>query len=313
MTEINYSVIIPHKNIPELLQRCIDSIPRRDDVQIIVVDDNSDPAKVDFENFPGKDDPYVELYFTKEGRGAGYARNVGLKYAKGKWLLFADADDFFNDNFTSYTDLYLNSDADIIFWDANSMECYTGKKATRNLSLTTHIHQKDSSKSEMWLRYIFGPPWCKMIRHQMVSEHAVVFDETPNHNDTMFSLLIGYHAKKIERNPFKLYCVTYREDSISSKTTIEKLKVRIRIDKKVSDFYKEHKLGLSVDGHFRALYEIKKQDKNVYKQEYNFLLKYYKRPFIEWNLMKIGLESNLKKICTPLLEIRRSYMRNKYK
>ena len=38
---INYSIIIPHKNIPNLLQRCLDSIPNREDVQIIVVDDNS--------------------------------------------------------------------------------------------------------------------------------------------------------------------------------------------------------------------------------------------------------------------------------
>ena len=85
---INYSIIIPHKNIPDLLQRCLNSIPRRTDIQIIVVDDNSDPKKVDFEHFPGVGEKCVEVYFTKEGKGAGYARNMGLKYAKGKWLLF---------------------------------------------------------------------------------------------------------------------------------------------------------------------------------------------------------------------------------
>ena len=49
---INYSVIIPHKNIPKLLQRCLDSIPVRDDLQVIVVDDNSDLDVVDFSHFP---------------------------------------------------------------------------------------------------------------------------------------------------------------------------------------------------------------------------------------------------------------------
>lgn len=34
-----YSIIIPHKNILKLLQRCLDSIPERDDVQVIIVDD----------------------------------------------------------------------------------------------------------------------------------------------------------------------------------------------------------------------------------------------------------------------------------
>ena len=50
---INYSIIIPHKNIPELLQRCLDSIPRRVDVQIFVVDDNSALVKVVFWHFAG--------------------------------------------------------------------------------------------------------------------------------------------------------------------------------------------------------------------------------------------------------------------
>ena len=52
MNEINFSIIIPHKNSADLLQYCLDSIPNRDDVQVIVVDDNSDADKVDFDHFP---------------------------------------------------------------------------------------------------------------------------------------------------------------------------------------------------------------------------------------------------------------------
>jgi len=99
---LNYSIIIPHKDIPDLLQRCLDSIPVRDDVEVIVVDDNSDPRKVDFEHFPqwkGKDYHY---FLTKEGKGAGYARNVGLDHAQGRWIIFADADDFFYGRFQCF-------------------------------------------------------------------------------------------------------------------------------------------------------------------------------------------------------------------
>lgn len=55
----------------------MNSIPRRTDIQIIVVDDNNDPKKVDFEHFPGVGEKCVKVYFTKEGKGAGYARNMG--------------------------------------------------------------------------------------------------------------------------------------------------------------------------------------------------------------------------------------------
>src|SRR5574344_311021 len=92
---INYTIIIPHKNTTDLLRKCIDSIPKRNDVQVIIVDDNSDADKVDFEHFPGLNEERTEVYFTKEGKGAGYARNIGLQYAIGKWVVFVDADDYF--------------------------------------------------------------------------------------------------------------------------------------------------------------------------------------------------------------------------
>ena len=65
--EILYSIIIPHKDIPCLLQRCLDSIPSRDDVQIIVADDDSSPVVVVFAQCPGRVWTEVVILFTKEG------------------------------------------------------------------------------------------------------------------------------------------------------------------------------------------------------------------------------------------------------
>lgn len=87
MTEnlsLNYSLIIPHKNIPNLLKRCLDSIPQRDDMEIILVDDNSDPNIVDFEHFPGKTRQGVRLIFDKQGGGAGRARNWDWMLRRGR-------------------------------------------------------------------------------------------------------------------------------------------------------------------------------------------------------------------------------------
>ena len=88
------TVIIPHKNSIDLLHRCIESIPVYDDIEIIVIDDHSDLSESIWEQFRGKY-KYVELILTNEGKGAGYARNVGLGRARGEWLVFADADDYF--------------------------------------------------------------------------------------------------------------------------------------------------------------------------------------------------------------------------
>ena len=53
MTSVSptFSIIIPHKDIPDLLMRCLRSIPVSEDIQVIVVDDNSVGA-----------DTYLERY-----------------------------------------------------------------------------------------------------------------------------------------------------------------------------------------------------------------------------------------------------------
>ena len=119
---INYSIIIPHKNTPELLQYCLDSIPVRDDVQVIVVDDNSDVNIVDFEHFPQWEGKDYEVYPTKEGKGAGYARNIGLEHARGKWILFVDADDFLLSSMGEVFDAEKDTDADIVFFSSQGSD-----------------------------------------------------------------------------------------------------------------------------------------------------------------------------------------------
>lgn len=91
----NFTIIVPHYNTPQLLERCIASIPGREDVQIIVVDDCSFDTSELCETFEKlKLRHNFELYRTPQGGSAGRARNIGLDHAKGKWLIFADADDF---------------------------------------------------------------------------------------------------------------------------------------------------------------------------------------------------------------------------
>ena len=74
-----FTIIIPHKNVPDLLQRCLDSIPKRDDLHIIVVDDNSDSKIVDFDRFPGLNNPQCTVIFTKEGEGSRICPQCSVK------------------------------------------------------------------------------------------------------------------------------------------------------------------------------------------------------------------------------------------
>lgn len=77
-----YSIIIPHFNSPHKLRRLLLSIPERDDLQIVVVDDTSTKMISEFEALK-HEFSYVEFYSTVINGGGGKARNIGLDHATG--------------------------------------------------------------------------------------------------------------------------------------------------------------------------------------------------------------------------------------
>ena len=209
----NYSFIIPHKNTPELLQRCLDSIPEREDIQIIVVDDNSDDGKN-----PTIDRKDVELILldSEHAKGAGRARNVGIQHAKGKWFLFPDADDYYAEDFIKILDTYIDKDFDILYFCYCFMDGKTGKELpvqNRQEAVWRYDGAKDSRDL---LKYRNNVPWSKMVLREYVMNHGFYFEEVPNGNDIFFSLCIGYHTNRIIVDKHPIYVHLRNENSIST-------------------------------------------------------------------------------------------------
>lgn len=275
--DIKYSIIIPHHNIPHLLQRCLDSIPERDDVQIIVVDDNSDEDVVDFDNFSGKERTNVQLVFTKESKGAGYARNVGLSYAKGQWVLFADADDYFNYCINDILDEYIHSESDIVFFNANSVDSQTYLNENRTKYLNEYIlmykRNRERKKAIDLLKYKFGEPWSKLIKRSLIISNKIKFDEVLIHNDTTFSYLVSFYSSKISVDERALYCVTKRNGSVSRTIDDVRLLTRIEVFSRSSKFFKEHGICVDENRHYLQLAYCYWYNKPVFKRGFMLMRK----------------------------------------
>lgn len=223
---INYTIIIPHKNTPDLLRKCIDSIPHRNDVQIIVVDDNSDVDKVDFERFPGLNEPCTEVYLTKEGKGAGYARNVGLEHAVGKWIVFADADDFFHTEVLAEAmNSYKNQNQDIVFFMGDSIKLPSGLPGHRGEALTEALKEilqtGDCTKA-----VLLSIPWRKFFSHKMILDNHIRFNEVICSNDVVFMGRVAAVAKKMVASSLCIYCATEHEGSIITNKSLKNRLVR---------------------------------------------------------------------------------------
>lgn len=238
MHQYRYSIIIPHKNIPDLLQRCLDSIPDRDDLQIIVVDDYSDPSIVDFEHFPGLGRKNCDVIFTKEGKGAGYARNVGLERVQSKWVLFADCDDFFADEFDKFLEIYKNSEADIVYFFNNTVDCESLQPLPLDLKVQSLLPLCKEKGNLDPLRYLSHNPWCKMVRMSLIHEHNIHFQEVRASNDVWYSTMVGYYAKQIEVSDMYVYTRTIRQGSLQYSLKKDLLLSRLKVGYKVNRFLK---------------------------------------------------------------------------
>ena len=225
---INYTIIIPTKDIPSLLRRCLNSIPNRYDVQIIVIDDNSDPDIVDFDNYPGSDDPRIEIYYNKENKGAGYARNIGLKHAQGKWVLFADSDDFFTEEISLILDEYIDTDFDVIYFKATSVDSVTLEPSIRAIGFNKYVDlylNKEIDELEIGLNYCV--PWGKIIRRSIIDKYALKYSETKASNDVYFATQLSLVSKNIFADNRSLYCITFRHGSLTTTPSVSLLYDRL--------------------------------------------------------------------------------------
>jgi len=215
------SIVIPHYNSPHTLRKLLDSIPRIDDIEIIVIDDNSD-VFVDELHEIMRNEEYSHVVFLKnvtKNKGPGTCRNIGLSYAKGEWILFADADDYFLEGFFEKVKKYFFTDYDVVFFMRTSTYLKDGKKATRHLPYEKLIKEylKSAKYSEIRLRYLFRSPCSKLIRKEFLDENNIRFDDIIVCEDDIFSVKIGYFMKNFTATSEIIYCITQHETSLSNR------------------------------------------------------------------------------------------------
>lgn len=201
---INYTFVIPHKNSPDLLLRCINSIPQRIDIEIIVVDDNSPIDRIPTIERTGVN--LIQLG-EKESNGAGHARNVGLSQAKGKWLLFADSDDYYENGFIDILDKSKDEELDILYFRYYNNDGINKTTDTvwTDLMYDNYINSSKTKEDIMHLGLATTSLWNKMYSHKFITSIGCCFEEIPMGNDAWFVNYAGVHARKIKVINDRLY------------------------------------------------------------------------------------------------------------
>ena len=225
------SIVIPHYNSCELAMKLIQSIPQREEVQVILVDDNSTDNTDLLEECAKQRG--VEFYQSdSQVHSAGHCRNMGMDHALGEWLLFADADDFFEEDYYEIIEPYFDQEYDIVYFTPVSKNVKDGSLSNRHISLENLVcnyMKEPGKKSETLLRYEFVVPWSKLIRGDLVRQNGIRFDETRVANDVMFSMKCAVSAEKIAASDKVIYCITKGDTTLTTSVKKEDVWTRLKV------------------------------------------------------------------------------------
>lgn len=208
---INYSFIIPNKNTHlSLLKRCVHSIPPLDDVQIIVVDDNSNLGKDYIENIATLN---VELLQLPETKGPGNARNQGLKRAEGGWIFFIDSDDYYDTNNLLKLLIELRDSPYDIVWFARRL-VYADKAHEDYYGISVG-ESIINCKEERWRLGRSMAIWNKAIKSNFITENSIQFGDMMIGEDVMPSVRLLCDSKNPGFFPHVVYNYDISRASLS--------------------------------------------------------------------------------------------------
>ncbi len=242
-TKIAVSIIIPHYNSPETLERLIDSIGVHDDIQIIVVDDNSTKGQDYLKKLEDKYQNIAEFYKNTSGvQSAGACRNIGIEEAKGTWILFADADDFFTEQWYGIVMKYFDTDYDAVYFTPTSSlddGCTVGERHVWQQMIMSEYINSPCRESYMQLARI-DSIWSNLIRRDVIIDNKCQCSETMHANDALFSKKIFYYCQNKKITSEVIYCVTHTAGSLSTIKTEQAFFERLDEYVKCYKFLEKH-------------------------------------------------------------------------
>ena len=307
---LNISIIIPVYKVEAYIERCIKSVVTQEGIgsaynlECILVDDCTPDISMEIAKEVIK--PYENIHIIclrhEVNRGLSVARNTGLEYATGEYIMFIDSDDYLLPNCLKlFTDEIIKNPAiDMVVGST----IHNKKTDIRKREL---LETRESLIHGFLTMKYFITVWNKLIRRECITENKLLFIENIYLQDQPWLYYLVYHIDSMLLLPNTTYFYEVAPDSAShGALTPEKAQRYVNSWNKVFDYYLSHrpsskdfKHNLEVDfllylqhTHLRAIMLFPYE-----KKDYNQILKFRD------NIMSLALkDGRLIIACFHLLE-----------
>lgn len=225
------SVIIPIYNVEHYLQKCVDSVLRQNfpGIEVILVDDgSSDSCPRICDDYALKDSRVKVIH--KINGGVSDARNVGIDFAKGEYLMFLDSDDYWENEYSLFTLIQAikGRSADVILYGSKDFYSSNGHVKISRTGYNVGFLNKHSigeCVKELFEHKLFpGSAWILAVRRRILLDNKIYFVKGIKAEDYDWLINLFLHIRTIDaiNDPFYIY-VKERSGSITNTSDINSI------------------------------------------------------------------------------------------
>jgi len=212
------SLIVPIFNCEKYLHSLFDSLTNQTykNLEIILIDDGSTDKSLDLCKDFAMKDARVKFFHKKNG-GVSSARNLGLKFATGKFVCFIDGDDLLEPNYCEdLLKTITKYKADFAY--GGIKEVYGNNVNTYgNLNICGNKHDASffiNTFNNFW----FPVLWNKIYKRNIIINNKIKFKKLINYNeDTVFNFEYYVNCRKIATTKNIIYDYFIRNGGLTQK------------------------------------------------------------------------------------------------
>ncbi len=219
------SVVVPMYKVEKYVPRCLDSIMEQTfkDFEVLMIDDGSPDRCAEIaREYEKKDERFI--LFQKPNGGLSDARNYGINYARGEYIVFIDSDDCIHKDYLKV--LYeecVNNNAEISYCRFKYSYFMSNicipmfsfpKKEVLNSEKALNLIIRDNS--------LHSYAWNKMYKKSIFTDNNISYPKI-YFEDIATSPILFFHASKVAVSNRYLYYYEKRVGSIMATIDIQKV------------------------------------------------------------------------------------------
>ena len=228
------SIIVPVFNTSKYLPHCLDSILHQTykNIEVIIVDDGSTDDSLKIIKKYAEDNENIRC-FTQKNCGQATARNKGIKFANGDYIMLVDSDDYVDNDFCQVAyESICNCHAEIALFDI----CTVSNNYHR---ITFDLKEGLISKEEALSTTIYSSfPFNKIYKKKLFED--IEYPDNKKYEDLFTTYKLINAADSISYVKQALYFYVQRDDSTVHQFTTQNMTDYFNANQQLFSFFAEN-------------------------------------------------------------------------